>query len=105
MVPVHGLIHVAAGFEEAIAVALGTTRFGFEEVVADVGAGDVDIGSNAFEKAGAGEEIVADQVVGGLDLAEGLHAVESAESHEQQESAEPGGEHQPAVSCHGSIVA
>ena len=92
-----GLVHVGAGFAEAVAVAFGLAGFGFEEVVADVGAGDVDVAADAFEKAVAVKEVFADIVVGLLGLAERAHAVEFGEGHEGEETAEAADENQTAA--------
>ena len=53
-------------------MAFGLAALLFQEEIANVGAGDIKVGANSLENARAPEELVADGVVGFLDLLEGL---------------------------------
>lgn len=58
-------------------MGFGLGGIGFEEVVADIGAGEIKVGADLFQQAGAGEEAFADFVVAVLDLAEAADVIEA----------------------------
>src|SRR5690242_6149031 len=80
-------------------MAFGLATLGLQQVVADISAGDVEVRADAFQHAGPQEEVLAHIVVGHLDTAEGLDAVDAGEQHEQQQTAESG--HQRESTVHG----
>ena len=92
VVGVEGGVHVAAGLIEVFEMAGGAGGFGLQQVVADEGAGEVEIGADFLEQAVAGEEVAADDVVAGLDGVENVDGVEAADGHKQEEPAESGEE-------------
>jgi hypothetical protein len=70
-------------------MALRSTGLRFQQVIPNVGAGKIKVASNPFEDLGAQHEIVANQIVPGLDLLQGLDPIRTGERHEKQQSAEP----------------
>jgi hypothetical protein len=78
-------------------MALRSTGLWLQEVIPNVGAGKIEVSSNTFEDLRPQHEIVANQIVPCLDLLEGLDPVRTGERHENQQSAKPPNQHQPAV--------
>src|SRR5215469_15762440 len=68
---------------------LGLAGFGFEEIIADVGAGYIDVAANALEQPGSEQEVFADFIVGALDALQGANAIDLGERHRGQQAAEP----------------
>ena len=101
---VESRVHVAAAFEQAIAVAFRFAAFRLQQVVADVRAGDVEVGANAVEHPRPPQKIFADFVIAPLNLRERLHAVEFGEGHQQQQTAEAGHEDQAAIGGQRAIA-
>ena len=60
----------------------------FQQVVADVGSGNVHVGANPFQDLGTQQESFAYRVVRSLDLVERLKTVEAGECHEYEKTAE-----------------
>src|SRR5579872_1164454 len=75
----------------------GLTIIGIEQVVANIGAGEVQGGPDLIEDAIAVEEIATNFVVVGLDLVQDLHCVEAGECHQNQESTEADQQDQPGT--------
>ena len=93
-----GGVGIVAGFEQAVPVAFGFAGLGFEEVVAHVGAGDVNIAANPLQQAGAGDEFLPHGIVRGANLVQRLDAVEPGEAQQHQEAAKASEQHYAA--CH-----
>src|SRR5262245_28087753 len=79
-------------------MALGLSALRFQQVIAHIGAGDVDVAADPLQQTGPCEEVFADRIVGSLDTVQGLNAVEPGEAHEQQEAAKS--RQQYDASCH-----
>ncbi len=82
----------------------GVLRAGVEQVIADVGAGDVDIGTDLFEIDIALDIVRADFLLPHLDL---IHEGERADAdhyHQQQQSAEAAPEKQAGLMAEGFLV-
>src|SRR5436309_666026 len=90
-------VHVAARFHQTVAMALGLPALRLEKVIADIRSRNVKIGTDPFQHASAAQELVADGVVGALDVLERLYGVEARKPHQQQQPAETGYEHRAAV--------
>ena len=90
-------IHVLSGFQERVAMALGFTGLWLQQVVPDVGAGEIEVASNTFQDLRPQQKLVANAIVRCLDLLKGLDPVSAGERHENQQSTESGDQHQPAV--------
>ena len=83
-------IHIVARFEQAVAMPFGFARFGLEQVIADVGARNVDIAADALKQSRAQQEVFANLIVGALDALKSAHAIDFRERHHGQQAAEPG---------------
>ena len=68
-------------------MALRLTGLWFQQVVPNVGAGEIKVPSDAFEHLGPQHKIVANQIVPCLDLLQGLDPIRTGECHENQQSA------------------
>ena len=101
---VQSRVHVAAAFQQAIAVAFRLAALRLQQVVAHVRAGDVEVGANAVEHPRPPQKVFADFVVAPLNLRERLHAVEFGEGHQQQQTAEAGHEDQAAIGGQRAIA-
>src|SRR3954453_16615833 len=90
-------IHVLSRFQQRVSMAFRTSGIRFEQVVAHVRAGEIEVATDALEDLRPKQEVVANAVVRGLDLLKGGDAVDPREDHESEQTAEARDEDQAAV--------
>ncbi len=79
---------VLLGAHESDAALFGAGGVGFEQVIADVGAGEVDGGADFFELAGLDEELAEGVLVAGAQMRDDLDGVHAGEGEEEEQDAE-----------------
>ena len=83
-------------------MAFGFAAFGLQKIIADVGAGNVNIAADALQQARPEEKVLANIVVRLLDFTERADPIELGEGHQGQQAAKPGDEEQAAA--HGNCA-
>src|ERR1019366_4151118 len=78
-------------------MALGLAGMWLQQVVPDIGPGEIEVAPNAFQDLGPQQKLVPNAIVRCLDLLQCLNAVNAGERHEYQQTTESSEKHQAAV--------
>ncbi len=100
----HAGFDAAARFEERCLVGGGVLLAAVEQVIADVGAGDVDIGTDLFQIEIPLDIVRADLLLPHLDLIHEGERADADHDHQQQQSAEAAPEKQAGLMAEGFLV-
>ena len=85
-----GGIDLFAELFELGTISVGALGIGIEKIIAHVGSGEVDLGSNAVEQVILIQELAADAIVVLAEIAQHAQGVDAGGGHDQQKAAKAG---------------